>query len=114
MIAIAFGQRHQTRAVEVNAIELNEVGILIRISSPGPKPNLSFFFVNAIDAAHDKLAFGNLVLDLSSSDIDEIEMAPAIAFGSINDGVAVREPIDVRETKGFVVSGPDEGGAFFV
>src|ERR1041385_4711103 len=80
VITVAFGEGGETGAIEVHAIEMDEVRILVGISPAGTEPNLAIFFVDAIDGADDKLAFGDLVRDFSSGDVNEVKMPPAIAF----------------------------------
>jgi len=82
VIAIALSEGNQAGAVEIHAAELDEVRVLIGIFSAGTKPDLTFFFVDAIDSANDELAFGDLLFDFAAGNIDEVEVPPSVAFGS--------------------------------
>ncbi len=58
MVSIAFGERNQVGAVEIDPIVVDEVRILARVSSAGAEPDLPLLFIDAIDAADDELALG--------------------------------------------------------
>ena len=54
--AVALGQRDQARAVEVDAVVVDEVRVLVRIRAAGAEPDLPLLLVDAVDAADDALA----------------------------------------------------------
>src|SRR5689334_18413728 len=93
---------------------MNEVRVLFGIAAAGAKQNLALNFIDAIDTANDELAPVDLVFDLASGDIDEVQMPPAVAFGGVDDFIGVHQPIHICEAQGLIVSGPDEGGALFI
>ena len=65
VVAVALGQGDQAGAVEVDAVVVDEVGVLARVLAAGPEPDLPLLLVDAVDAADDVLALGDLVLDLA-------------------------------------------------
>ncbi len=71
VIAVALGQRDQARAVEVDAVVVDEVRILVGILAAGVEPDLPLLLVDAVDAADDVLAVGDLVLDAALFGVDQ-------------------------------------------
>ena len=63
MGAIAFGQNDQMASVKVHVAIVNVIGILAGQNAASAKPDLAFFFVDALDTAHDPFAFRDLVFD---------------------------------------------------
>src|SRR5262249_45104697 len=62
MVAVPFGQRDQTAAVEVDAVVVDEVRVLVGVLAAGPEPDLPLILVDAVHAADDVVPFGDLVL----------------------------------------------------
>ena len=89
MIPRLLGQTEQVRAVEVDAIEIDEVGILTGIHAAGGKPDLTTLVVDVIDASHEPGSLRDLVLELAVLPIVEVEVIPTIAFGGPNDLLAL-------------------------
>ena len=54
--AVALGQGDQAGAVEVDAVVMDEVGILVRVLAAGAEPDLALLLVDPVDAADDVLA----------------------------------------------------------
>ena len=52
MVAVSLGQRDQAAAIEIDAVVVNEIGILVRILAAGVKPNLALVFIDSIDSPH--------------------------------------------------------------
>ncbi len=78
--AVAGGQFHQARSVEVDAAVVDVIGILLGMNSPGLEPDLTLGRVYAVDLPHDPRALGDLVLQLSAAEIVQIQMVPPVAF----------------------------------
>src|SRR5437660_12408126 len=114
MVAVAFSQGHKAAAVEIDSIEVNEIRILVRISATSPEPELAIFLINAINAANNEFAFGNLVFDFRGFRIHKVEMTPTVALGGINHFIGFFEPVDVTQAEAFRVRGPDERFALFI
>src|SRR5688572_4670233 len=105
---------------------MNEIRVLLWIFTGGAEPDLPFFFVDAVDAAHDVVAFGDggksrrrgILTGLAEfappRRRNEIEMAPAVALGDVDDLVTLFEPVDEIEAEIFDVSRPNERVGFLV
>ena len=114
VVAVAFGERDQTRAVEVHAVVMHEVRILIGILAAGVKPDLSFLLVDLVDAADNILARGDLILDAAVFDVEQVQVPPAVAFRGVNRLVAFRQPVDALQVDVLGMGRPDERLRFFV
>src|SRR5262245_4859822 len=77
MVAIGLGEGDKAGAVEVNAIEVDKIGVLIRIFAAGAEPDLAVLLVNTVDASDDELTCGDRVLDLAFFRINQVEMTPS-------------------------------------
>src|SRR5262245_4718250 len=111
---ISRSESHEACAIKVHAVVVNEIRVLIGIAAAGAKPNLAIVFVDALDAADDIVALGDLVFDRSILGVDQIDMPPAIALGNIKDLVGLLEPRNWGDADVFGVSSPDERVSFFV
>ena len=109
MRAVAFGEIDQAGAVEVDAAIMDVIGVLPRMDAAGAEPDLALGVIDAVDAADDPLASGDLVLDRARFPVDQIEVVPAVALGHPDDLAGRRQFFQVK--LGIVV---DEGGAGFV
>jgi hypothetical protein len=114
--AIAFGHGDEARAVKVDAVIMHEVRVLSWILAGGSEPDLPFFFVNAVNAAHDIITCcdGGQSRRRGIFTIGKIEMTPAVALGDVNDLIGFFEPVDEVQVEVFDVSRPDERVAFLV
>src|SRR2546427_8290178 len=114
VVAVALGKGDEAGPIQVNTVVMDEVGVLVRVFAAGAEPHLAVFFIDAVDAANNELAFGDLVFDSADFRIDKVEMAPAVAFGGVNHFIGFLEPVDVVEVQILGVGGPDEGIGFFI
>ena len=85
VVSVAFGQRRESRAVEVHSTEVHVIRILLRPDAARAEPDLPTFVIHAFHAAHDPLATGNLVLDFAGFCIVKVKMIPAVAFAHPDD-----------------------------
>ena len=92
--AVALGQGDQSGAVEIDAVVMDEVRILVGVLAAGAEPDLPLLLVDAVDAADDVRALGDLVLDLAGLGVDQVEVPPAVALGDVDDLVGPVEPGD--------------------
>src|SRR6185437_12492303 len=89
--AIGFGERREAHAVEVDAAELREVGILAGDEAAGVEIDLALVLIDVINIADEPLALGDLVLHLAGETVIEIEVLPAIALAGPDDVLTVIE-----------------------
>src|SRR6267378_2194894 len=114
MVAVAFCQCDQTAAIEVDSIEVDEIGVLIRIPATRSEPDLPLLLINAINSTDHKLAFCNLVLDFPGLGVHEIKMTPTVPLGGINHFVGFFEPVDVTQVQTLGMGGPYKGRGLFI
>src|SRR5262249_13453802 len=76
-----------------------------------PEPHLSIGLVDAVNAAHDPGARGNGVVQFPGDSIYEVEVPPAIAFGGVNDFLALLQPMNRAQIQVLRVRRPNEGFA---
>src|SRR5262249_25098831 len=108
VVAVPLGQRDQTGAVEVDAVVVDQVRVLVRVHAAGAKPDLPLLLVNAVDAADDPFAFGDLVLDDAGFGIDQVKLTPTVALGGVDDFLGFLQPVHGLQVHVFRVGGPDE------
>src|SRR5262249_11177371 len=114
MIAITLGKRRQACAVEVNSIELNEIGILTGVLSTGPKPYLTVLLIDSVNAADDVIPLCDLVLDPALLGVNQVKMPPSVALRDVNHFVGFFQPVYVFQTQALRMSGPNERIALFI
>ena len=78
--AIRLRVRDQTRAVEVDAVVVNEVRVLLRVHAARAEVDLAVGDIDAVHAAHHPLALRDLVLHAARLAIVQVEVVPAIAL----------------------------------
>src|SRR5688572_16249174 len=93
---------------------MDEVRILSRILAAGAKPDLPFFFVDALNAPHDVITFGDLCLGAPRFRVDEIKMTPPIALRNVDKLVRFFEPVYDAQAEILGMRCPDEGLGFLV
>ena len=96
-------------AVEIDAVEMEEVRILVRGSCRWRGTRSAACLVDAIDAADHPLALGDLVLDLPPFGVDQVQMPPAVALGGPEDLVAVAEVMAVTRPRLAPAAGEGDG-----
>ena len=112
------GERRQAGAVEVDAIEVREVRILLRIHAAGAEIDLAVGLVDALHGAHDELALGDLVLHRARGAVEQVQVRPSVAlgqphdFGAIVDVGAVDAATAVERARGAAIV--DERCCLFV
>ena len=77
---ISIRQFNQSGSVEIYPTVMDMVGILIRVHSAGPEPDLSLFRVHMIHSPYDPWTPSHLVLDLSGLGVVQVKMVPTIPF----------------------------------
>jgi hypothetical protein len=114
VVAVALGQGDQARAVEVDAVVVDEVRVLAGVLAARPEPDLALRLVDAIDPADDPVALGDRVLHPALLGVDQVEVPPAVLLGDVNDLVGLLEPGDEVDAEVLRVRGPDERVALLV
>ncbi len=87
--ASAVRERRQARAVEVDAVVVDEVRVLARIHAARAEPDLALLLVDAHDVPDHPVALGDLVLHRAGRAIVQIEVVPAVALRHPDDFLAV-------------------------
>src|SRR5262249_14701582 len=95
MISVGFGQSREAAAVEIDPVVMDEVRVFARIHAAGLEPYLALLLVHFLDAAHDPIAFRDLILHLASHAVVKIEMAPSVALRHPDDLPAVGQIVAV-------------------
>ena len=96
-------ERRQPRAVDVDAVVVDEVGILARIHAARVEPNLPLRGVHPVHAAHHPIPPGDLVLHFPREAVVAVQVVPPVAlrhpddFPSVIDVVAELLPRVVEE-----------------
>ena len=85
MVAIAFRERRQAGAVEIDPVVVDEVRILSRIHAARLKPDLTLFFIHLFDGAHHPVSFCDLILHLARDAVVEIQVTPAVPLRHPDD-----------------------------
>src|SRR5882724_7322753 len=80
MVPVSFGERNQTRAIEIHTIKVNEIWILVGVLPAGTKPDLPVFFVDLINPAQNKFSLRDLIFDSAFLRIHQVKMTPTVAF----------------------------------
>jgi len=95
---------------------VDEVGILAGVLAAGAEPDLPFVLVDTVDGTDHEFAPGNLVLDLSLWDVNEVEMTPAVALRRVDKFVGLLQPGQAghRPVHALRVGRPDERLRLFV
>src|SRR6185437_8908682 len=94
VVAVLGSVRYEVRAVEVDAIVVQEIRILASVHAASGEINLTLGLVDVLDVAHDPVALGDLTLHAAGGAVVEIEMVPAVAlrhpdhFAAVGDVVA--------------------------
>src|SRR5262249_47217851 len=96
------------------SVVMEEVGILPGILAACTKPNLTLFFVNLIDAAHDVIAFGYLTVMVCALRIDEKKVPPAVTLRRVDDLVSFLKIVYEPKTQILIVRCPDESLCLFI
>ena len=78
-------------AVEVDAIEMREVGIVAGFAADGGEPDAARCGIDAQDLGDAAVAGGDLVLELAGAKVVEIEMAPVVALRVPEEFTRTRE-----------------------
>jgi len=81
MRAVAAGQDDQARAVEVDSTVVHIVRVLFGVDAAGTKPDLPLLFVHAIHSTDDPVSLRDLILDITGSRVDQVEMVPTVSLG---------------------------------
>ena len=93
MHAVGLGVRHQPGAVEVDAVVVDEVGVLLGVHAVRAEPDLAVRHIHAVHAADRPLALGDLILHLPRLAVEHVEVVPAVALGHPDDLPAVVEVV---------------------
>ena len=83
--AVALGESDQPRPIKIDAVVMNEIGILARHFAAGAEPDLPVVGIDAVDPAHDIFALGDLVLDRTGAGVDQVKVPPAVALRNVED-----------------------------
>src|SRR5262245_40879247 len=105
---VALGESNQVGAIEIDAVVMDQVGVLVRVLAAGLEPDLPFVLVDTLDATNDVLARSDQVLDLALPGIDQVQVPPAIALGGIEDLLAIPQPAHRWQVHAVRVSRPDK------
>ena len=95
MIGVLRSQQGQIGPVEVHAVEVPVAGVAFRLAAAGSEVDPSRLLVDADDVAHQPLARGDLVLELSRPSVVEIQVPPAVALREPDDLFPPAEDPDV-------------------
>ena len=112
--AVALRQGDQAGAVEVDAVVMDEVGILIRVLTAGAEPDLTLRLVDRGRCPGRRTAPGDRVLDRAGLRVDQVEVPPAVALRGVDQLGRIVEPGHGAQADGLAVRGPDEGVALLV
>ena len=72
MGTVTLGKGNQPGPIEVDAVVVDQVRVLVRVSAARAKPYLPLFFVDSVDSPDNVSAFGDLALELAALGIDEV------------------------------------------
>ena len=89
MHPVAFRVGHQPGTVEVDAIVVNEIGILFGVHSARTEPDPAVLHIHAVHAPNRPVALRDLVLNLPRLAVEHIEVVPPIALRHPDDLLAV-------------------------
>ena len=64
---------------------MHQVGVLTGIFTRGAEPDLAIFLINTVYIADNIFALGDLVLDLACSNVNQVEVAPAVPLRKVDD-----------------------------
>ena len=111
MIAGFGGEGGEVVPVEIDAIEMREVGIVAGFTADGGEPDAARCGIDAQDLGDAAVAGGDLVPELADAKVVEVEMAPVVALRVPEEftGLGKVVPVDAALT-GFELG----GGLLFV
>ena len=95
MVGVLSAQKRETRAVEVDTVEMTVIGVSLRILSPGREVQLAPPLVDMDDISDQPRTLGDLMHELSGLSVVQIEMPPSVAFREPDDLGTVAQYTDV-------------------